>query len=51
MQASGAAQNGADLRKRNVPSGPNGALTPKEEVDDKKSQKVPMADYPPELLR
>lgn len=53
VHASGAAQNGADLRRRNVPTGPNGALTPsKEEVDDKKSQKVrPMAGCIPELLR
>ena len=53
VQASGAAQHGADLRRRNVPSGPNGSLTPsKEEVDDKKSLKVwLMADFIPELLR
>lgn len=52
VQTSGAAQHGADLRRRNVPSGPNGALTPsKEEVDDKKSQKVrPMADYITEIV-
>lgn len=39
--ASWAAQDGADLRRRNVPSGQNGALTrSKEEIDEKKSQKV-----------
>lgn len=38
--ASGAAQDGADLRRRNVPGRQNGLLTSKEENDDKKSEKV-----------
>lgn len=39
--ASGAAQDGVDVRRRNVPSGQNGVLTQsKEEIDEKKSQKV-----------
>lgn len=38
--ASWSAQDGVDLRRRNVPS-QNGALTQsKEEIDEKKSQKV-----------
>lgn len=41
VHASGTAQDGADLRRRNVPGGQNSALTSsEEEVDDKKSQKV-----------
>ena len=46
VHASGAAQDGADLRRRNVPNvpksgGQNGAITPsKEEKDEKKPQKV-----------
>lgn len=53
VQVSGAAHSGADLRRRNVPSGPNGALTPsEEEVDVKKAQKVrPMPDCILQLLR
>ncbi len=39
--ASGAAQDGADLRRRNVPDRQNGALiSSKEEIDEKKLQKV-----------
>ena len=41
VHASGTVQDVADIRRRNVPGGQNGALTPsKEEVDEKKSQKV-----------
>lgn len=37
----GAAHDVADLRRRNVLDGRNGALAPsKEEIDEKKSQKV-----------
>lgn len=51
--ASGAAQDGADLRRRNVPGGQNGAITPsKEEIDDKKFQKVrSMTVLMPDWLR
>ncbi len=38
--ASGAAQDGADLRRRNVPDRQNGALISSEEIDEKKLQKV-----------
>lgn len=39
--ASGAAQDGPELRRRNVPGDSNGSITPSQtEVDDKKSQKV-----------
>lgn len=40
--ASGAAQDGHDLRRRNVPSpDTNGSVVPSQkEVDDKKAQKV-----------
>ena len=39
--ASGAAKDDADLRRRNVPGGQNGALIrSKEEIDEKKSWKV-----------
>ena len=43
----GAAHDDADLRRRNIPGRPNGTLAPsKEEVDEKKSQKVrSMAGY------
>ena len=53
VHASGAAQDGADLRRRNVPSGESGALTlSQEEVDEKKSQKVQsMASYVMKQLR
>lgn len=41
VHASGTVQDNADIRRRNVPGGQNGALTPsKEEIDEKKSQKV-----------
>ena len=41
VHATGAAHDGVDLRRRNVPGGPNGTLAPsKEEVDVKKFQKV-----------
>lgn len=52
VHASGAAQDGSDLRRRNVPGGQNGALAPsKEEIDNKKVQKVQsMACWIPELL-
>ena len=41
VHATGAAHDGADLRRRNILGGQNGALAPsKEEVDEKKSQKV-----------
>ena len=41
VHATGAADDAADLRRRNVPGGPNGTHAPsKEEVDEKKSQKV-----------
>lgn len=41
VHASGAAQDVADLRRRNVPGSQNGVLTPfKEEPDEKKYQKV-----------
>lgn len=41
VHATGAAHDGADLRRRNVLGGQNGALAPsKEEVDEKKSHKV-----------
>ena len=41
VHATGAAHDGADLRRRNVLGGQNGALAPSmEEVDEKKSQKV-----------
>lgn len=45
VHASGAAQDGPDLRRRNVPGGQSSALTPpQEEIDKKKLQKVrPMA--------
>ena len=47
VHATGAAHDGADLRRRNVLGGQNGALAPsKEEVDEKKFQKVrSMAGY------
>ena len=42
VHATGAAHDGTDLRRRNVLGAQNGALAPsKEEVDEKKSQKVP----------
>lgn len=41
IHASGAAQDGVDLRRRNVPGGQIGARTlSNEEIDDKKSRKV-----------
>ena len=41
VRATGAAQDDADLRRRNVAGGQNGTLaTPKEEIDKKKYQKV-----------
>ena len=40
VHVSGAAQDGTDLRRRNIPR-QNGTLTPpQEEIDEKKSQKV-----------
>ena len=42
VHATGVAHDGTDLRRRNVLGGQNGALAAsKEEVDEKKSQKVP----------
>ena len=41
VHASGAAREGAELRRRNVPVEQNGALTlSNEEIDEKKSRKV-----------
>jgi len=43
-QASGAAQDGSELRRRNVPGESNGSVVPAQnEVDDQKSQKVSWA--------
>ena len=53
VHASGAAQDGAEIRRRNVPLEQNGApTTVKEEIDEKKSQKVrSMTGCLPKLLR
>ena len=42
VHVSGAAQDGTDIKRRNVPGGQNGAIASSEgEIDDKKLQKVP----------